>query len=302
MKILIICFSQTGNTLKVAKSLRQGLNEVADSCDLVDFADFDIKKLSEYDLVGLGCPVFYYREPFNISEFINNLRDLQGQHWFVFCSHGSILGLTLISMTDKLEKRGAIVLGSHHTYADATFPSLPHPTITTGHPDSQDLQEAKEFGKTIARCSQALTSGDRNSITKPAPVTEVWVPEEAAMLTPEIMAQIMPRLSINRERCNDCGDCQDSCPVNGIDLETEPPRIQNPCIHCWYCAKICPTCAIEADWNMMVKMMKDQFPRLIQALKDAESRGEFRWLIDPETINLDDPLYKQRERNIQKDG
>ena len=53
---------------------------------------------------------------------------------------------------------------------------------------------------------------------------------------------------------------------------------------------------------MMVKMMKDQFPRLIQALKDAESRGEFRWLIDPETINLDDPLYKQRERKIQEEG
>ena len=101
MKILIICFSQTGNTLKVAKSLREGLNEVADSCDLVDFADFDLSKLSEYDLVGLGCPVFYYREPFNISEFINNLQDLQGQHWFVFCSHGSVLGLTLISMTDS---------------------------------------------------------------------------------------------------------------------------------------------------------------------------------------------------------
>ena len=29
------------------------------------------------------------------------------------------------------------------------------------------------------------------------------------------------------------------------------------------------------------------------------ARGEFRWLIDPETINCDDPLYKQREREIK---
>lgn len=33
-------------------------------------------------------------------------------------------------------------------------------------------------------------------------------------------------------------------------------------------------------------------------LDEAAARGEFRWLIDPETINYNDPLYKQRERKI----
>ena len=299
MKTLIICFSQTGNTVKVAESILEGVKDVTGSCDLVNMADFDPKGLADYDLIGLGCPVFYYEAPYNVREFIKGLPELASQHWFVFCSHGSVLGLTLLSLTERLEKKGATVLGSHHTYADGTIPFYPYPTVTTGHPDTQELQEAQDFGKEMAQCSQAVANGDTGCITKPAPVTEDWVPEQAAMLTPEFMSQVMPRLSINTETCIECGDCQDACPVNGIDIEVDPPRIQEPCIFCWCCAKICPTCSIETDWSPLESMAPDQYARYIKALKDAEARGEFRWHMDPDTLNFDDPLYKQRKRQIE---
>jgi flavodoxin/ferredoxin len=299
MKTLIICFSQTGNTLKLAESILEGVKDATGSCDFVNMADVDQKVLADYDLIGLGCPVFYYQEPYNVREFMEGLPELERQHWFVFCSHGSVLGLTLLSITERLERKGATVIGSHHTYSDATVPFYPYPTVTTGHPDAQELQEARDFGKEIAQCSQAVARGDTGCITKPAPVTEDWVPEQAAMLTSEFMSQVMPRLSINTETCIECGDCQDACPVDGIDIEVDPPRIQEPCIFCWCCAKICPTCSIETDWSPLESMAPDQYARYIKALKDAEARGEFRWLMDPDTLNFNDPLYKQRERQIK---
>lgn len=299
MKTLIICFSQTGNTRKVAEEIGNGITETAGPCHIVSLDELDPHSLADYDLVGLGCPVFYYREPVNVSKFIEGLPDLIGKQWFVFCSHGSVLGLTLLSMTEGLEKKGITVIGSHHTYADGSLPFYPYPTLTTGHPDTHDLQAARDFGKAIARCSKAVAGGDTSCITKPAPVTEPWAPDEAALLTIEFMDQVMPRLSINTEKCIHCGECQEACPVNGIDVNADPPRIQTPCIYCWYCAKTCPACAIEADWSMLVDMAPDNYARYIKALEDAEARGEFRWLINPDTMNYSDPLYKQREREVK---
>jgi len=47
-------------------------------------------------------------------------------------------------------------------------------------------------------------------------------------------------------------------------------------------------------------MAPGNYDKYLQALKDAEARGEFRWLMDPETINFDDPYFKQRKRNLEK--
>ena len=300
MKTLIICFSQTGNTKKVAEYIQEGISQISPYCEIVGLSELDKDKLGEYDLVGLGCPTFYYREPFNVREFMESLTGLDGKSWFVFCSHGSVLGETLNSMTQCLEEQGIVVIGSHHTYADGTLPFYPYPTVTTGHPDERDLQEARAFGVKIAECAQAVADGNTDQISKPAPLTDDFVTEEIAMLSREFMDQVFQILSVNEDTCSECGDCMEACPVDGIDIEASPRRIQNPCIYCWNCAKICPTCSIEADWTMLDQMAPANYEKYIKALKGAEERGEFRWLMDPDTLNFDDPLHKQQERQVKK--
>lgn len=300
MKAAVIYFSQTGNTQKVAGKIRDGILEKIGRCDLFEMAAVDVNALAEYDLVGLGCPVFYFKEPFNVREFLEALPLQHNKHWFVFCSHGAVMGETLISMADGLEGKGAIVIGSHHTYADITVPFYPRPTLTSGHPDDQDLKEAFEFGKKVIRCSKAVSSGDLGCISKPAPIPEDWAINEAALLTRSFLSQVMPVLSINQETCVQCGECQNDCPVRGIDIESDPPRIQKPCIYCFHCASICPTCAIEADWSALDNMAPVNYARYRKALDAAEGRREFRWLIDPDAVDCSDPLHKQRERDLKK--
>jgi flavodoxin/ferredoxin len=299
MKTAIVCFSQTGNTRKVAEKIRDGILKNAGQCDLVRIEEVDGSALTGYDLLGLGCPVFYCKEPFNVRDFMEGLPQQKNKHWFVFCTHGAVMGQTLLSMTECLEKKGASVIGSHHTYADITVPFYPKHTLTSGHPDDQDLKEAFEFGKAIIRCSKAVSDGDTATVIRPSPAPESWAQNEAKMLTREILSKVIPRLSINLETCVQCGECQDSCPVNGIDIESRPPRIQEPCIYCLHCASTCPTCSIEADWSQLVKMAPKNYARYKKALNDAKDRGEFRWLIDPETVDCSYPLHKQREREIK---
>jgi ferredoxin/flavodoxin len=300
MKTAMLYFSQSGNTEKTAESIQAGIVEATGHCRLMELDAVDPGRLAHYDLVGIGCPVFYYKEPFHVRWFIQRLPNLREQPWFVFCTHGSVMGITLVSMTRQLEQKGAKVIGSFHLYADAFLPFYPYPTVTTGHPDDHDLAEARRFGVDIVRCHQAVSRGDDNLIKRPDPVAEDWARKEAELLTIDFMDQVMPRLFINPEICAQCGECQDGCPVAGIDITADPPRIQNPCIYCWYCAKVCPHGAIEADWTALEKAAPGNYARYIRALNDAEKRGEFRWLMDPDTLDFNTPLHRQDRSGLEK--
>jgi hypothetical protein len=41
------------------------------------------------------------------------------------------------------------------------------------------------------------------------------------------------------------------------------------------------------------------YARYNKELDKVSARGEFRWLIDPEAVVFDDPLYEQRKREVK---
>ena len=299
MKTLIICFSQTGNTRKIAECIHDGILNAKSECNIKTLNDVEPTSLSDYELIGIGSPVFWYKEPFNVQDFIEALPDQNGRHWFVFCTHGNIIGDFFPSVTKKLTKKGATVIGFHNTYANITVPFYPNPSYTSGHPDSYDFEQAKAFGREIVERSLKISQNGGDFIPEPGPVSsEEWL-EESKILTKEAIKQFMPEFRINTETCIQCHECEENCPVQGIDIEAEPPRIQEPCIYCWRCVTICPTLSVEADWEPLVAIAPTNYARYKKELDQVAARGEFRWLIDPEAIVFDDPLYKQRQREIK---
>lgn len=298
VKALVIYFSQTGNTRKIAECIHDGIIDVIGQCDITTMNDVDVKFLPDYDLVGIGCPVFYLQEPFNVRYFIDSLPELRKQHWFIFCTHGNIMGNIFPLMQKRLIGKGATVIGFHNSYAGITVPFHPSPSFTTGHPDSYDLEQAKAFGREIAKRSPQITNPDSDLIPAPPPVSSEEV-QQSYMLTPEYLGQIAPKLNIDMEKCTQCHICESNCPVQGIDIEANPPRIQTPCIYCWRCVNVCPTLAINANWGYLVSTIPAYYARFRKMLDEAAAHGKFRWLIDPDTINCNDPLYKQREREIK---
>lgn len=300
MKTLIICFSQTGNTHKIAECIYQGITAAGSQCEMKTLNETTPESLSQYDLIGLGAPVFWYKEPLNVQDFIQTLPEQNSRHWFVFCTHANVIGNFFPSITEKLSKKGAKVIGFHNSYADLTVPFYPYPSYTTGHPDEIDFQEAKAFGENIVeRSAQIQKTGDDGLIPEPGPVSsQEWI-EESKTMTREKISRIIPEFSINTETCIRCRLCEENCPVDGIDIDAQPPRIQDPCIYCWRCVSICPTLSVEADWEPLVEMAPANYARYRKELEKAAARGEFRWLIDPDTIDLNDPLYKQWQRQLK---
>lgn len=302
MNALIVCFSQSGNTLKISEQIAEGIRKAGSICSLESLENIDRGLLLTYDLVGLGSPVFYYKEPFNVADFIESLPQLNGQKWFVFCTHGNVLGNFFPSVSEKIRKKGADIVGFYHSYAEITVPYYPKPSFTSGHPDITDLSDAQLFGRKLPDLIHKYNAAEKEIITGPPPKSsKEWI-KEANRLTRNALEELLPRLSLDTAGCIKCYKCEKNCPVGGIDIENEPPRIQNPCIYCWRCVNVCPTLSITADWDYIVNLAPPNFVRYRRELEKAAVLGDFRWLIDPQKIRFDDPLYKQRRRELKKKG
>ncbi|MGC8564898.1 MAG: DUF362 domain-containing protein [Thermoplasmata archaeon] len=56
-------------------------------------------------------------------------------------------------------------------------------------------------------------------------------------------------MEVDTSKCNYCGACVGSCPVNCMYLdETRIIIDEKACTKCGFCIRICPMGAISAEW------------------------------------------------------
>src|ERR1039457_72316 len=91
VKAIIVYFSQTGNTERIAKAIQTGIKQATSQCDLVKIREADRHALHKYDLIGIGSPVMAW-EPDNVGNFVDSLRSVGGKHVFAFNTHGLLPG------------------------------------------------------------------------------------------------------------------------------------------------------------------------------------------------------------------
>lgn len=51
-------------------------------------------------------------------------------------------------------------------------------------------------------------------------------------------------VTVDREKCNGCGNCVDVCPVQAITMTDMKAAINNDCVECGACVSLCPQGAI----------------------------------------------------------
>jgi flavodoxin/ferredoxin len=278
-------FSQTGGTEKIAFKIQEGILNSDNNCDIIEMKKTENVNLNEYDLIGIGTPTFYYREPINVKNFIQKMQKEDGKHCFIFCTHGSVIGNTFYYMQEELSKKGYIVIGNFDSYSASSLQFYPKIMHTIKHPDEIELQEALDFGKNIYNVSLRVKNGEIDLIPKFNLIDDTWWAKQSKTLTLDILRRIFPKFEINEDICTKCFTCQENCPTDAIDIEAEPPEIQKEsCIFCGYCEKSCPEGAIETDWKLMRVGSKGNLRFYMQELKKAEKQGKFRPYVDYEKI------------------
>lgn len=306
MKSVVVYYSMTGNTKKIAEEIQAGIMERSGQCDIVRLKDFSPKKMAEYDLVGIGSPVINQKEPPNVTEFLHELKTSnEAKHVFVFCTHGATPCRYLANMVATLSKKGMTVIGWADWFGSAFYPAVPKPYLTDGHPDAVDMEEARTFGREMADRHQRIHSGETHFVRKfpqGKEYDELYEPMEVKPWRfPEVMAygKLMRNHApqINKEKCLSpkCSHCIDNCPAKNISSSESGPVFGEKCAYCYLCEQTCPRGAIEVDWKPLEEAHYELVRGWLKKSTDAfESRGRFRRLIQYKDLGWDTPVWKTK--------
>ena len=300
MKCILIYFSQTGNTEKIARAIHTGIKQAAGHCDLVPIKEANPKRLYSYDLIGLGSPVMYI-EPANVTAFIRDMRFLGGKHIFSFCTHCTMGYPYNPSVVPQLRKKGLVVVGWNDWYGSSWGPpNQPTPYLTDGHPDEIDLKQAEAWGKDMVWRSQRISAGETELIPEgPEPFIRPDFGDDSLVKA----LHFRKVAKFESEKClyPECRLCMDHCPVDGIDLTVKPVILGKPCIDCIFCEQICPTGAIHIDDEVFEKLLgwHGNVIKNICApyLDAAEKQGRFRRLMPEEKVGWNTGIYKVHNKH-----
>jgi flavodoxin len=157
MKTLVIYYSETGNTEKLAKAIYEGLeateNEIAKISEATHF--------EKYDVIFIGFPVHGSSVPSKAEKYLKRIPE--GKMLAIFGTHGSLRGGPLaisafhyaITLAPKAKIIGtfacrgevkASLLEKLMDQAEYKFWAL-EAQSASGHPDRADLEDAKQFAK-----------------------------------------------------------------------------------------------------------------------------------------------------------
>ena len=242
---LIAYFSQTGTTTKVAESIATGLRREGYQVDLQDIKEEQQRDVSGYDLLGIGSPVYVFRPPFIVTDYLNNLPDLEGLPTFTFLSHGTYRFDTFKSIQRVLIRKGAKETGYFHCYgADFWLGYLIEGYLfSPDHPTSEELSLAEDFGNQVARNvagkSYALSEEDRS----PNLIFRL----ERFFVNRLFVEKLYSRMfKVDKTNCSKCGLCIEMCPLDNIGEDKDGyPVWGRKCLLCLTCQMKCPKDAIN---------------------------------------------------------
>ena len=165
MKSIVIYYSQTGNTKKIAQAMQKGIIKQTGQCDIARVKEIKPEELVKYDLIGIGSPTWSSCPSPIVIYYIKSLPPtLKGKHFFWYETHGTMPGRCIIRGVKPLQEQGMIVLGWKDWYCQASLPGHAKPWFTDGHPDEIDLAEAEFFGAAMVDHSRKLSEGETNII------------------------------------------------------------------------------------------------------------------------------------------
>ena len=262
MKAIVLYYSATGSTAKIAQAIHKGMCAEIEVCEIASIRKADPGDMSEYDLIVLGSPIWYYRETANLTDFIYNMPDMTGKLCVMFCTHGSFPAGYMFVLSTMVKQKGMTIIGWNNWYGSVhQVLHMPKPYLTDGNPDGISLRQAEEFGREMGDRANRVAQGEKNLIPKPGTGTgpgaeALWkvnpmvaAPGEKPGSEQTISERAQAMRRFNAEKCKypECGKCIDVCPIKAISASDGKLSIKGSCINCTLCDKLCPEEAIELN-------------------------------------------------------
>lgn len=270
MNIAVIYFSATGNTAKIAKTISESLktheNVNVEEIDITTYSSRDKEnKLDKYEGIFFGFPIYAFRAPKLIRDWLNTLGDGKNKMVSAFFTYGGVrVGIAHHNIKQILEEKNLQVVSTGEFLGKHTS-NLAGWTLMSDRPNQEDLNIAKEYAeKTLMRFMGkdiGIVKFDTPEMTE----TQVDKIEDSAN-----KRRIPP--SRHGEECTQCKTCEENCPTNAMDAvlgEADPEK----CIGCLKCVDNCPDEALKvADRKKMFAVMEKALNLTPEILASRKSK------------------------------
>ena len=258
MRLMLVYFSATGNTAKMARLIKEsfiGLGAEVDEHDITPYRARNEKiDLEPYQAVVFGAPIHSWRAPRVVREWLRTL-DGQGKRCSMFFTYGGFkVHPTHYSFRRILEEQNFITVTSAEFLGAHTF-NLGGWKAVAERPNTSDFDVAKEY---VLNTYKRFT-GEDSRILGELEKTE-FSEEELDKIEAfrfNILTQLPTR---NGQDCCMCMICEESCPTGAMDAEAGRAE-EGKCIACLGCVAKCPDEVLKindmsATWSFKLEMEK----------------------------------------------
>ncbi|MBI5679627.1 MAG: flavodoxin family protein [Methanobacterium sp.] len=146
MKTAIIYMSvHRGNTKKIAEAMANALE-----ADIFDLKDVNHDIIKEYDLIGFGSGIYYWKPHKKLRKFVEELDNVENKKAFHFSTSGD--GRYYDWLEKKLSTKGFEILGEFHCkgyYAYSIKGIISRKGLNKGRPNEEDFNNARKFAESL---------------------------------------------------------------------------------------------------------------------------------------------------------
>lgn len=152
---LVIYYSRTGNTKKMAESIAEGIKNEGMEVAIKEVKDVDTDELLKYDALVIGSPTYYGTMAYEIKKLLDESvkfhGKLDGKIGAAFASSANVGGgneTTILDILNALLIHGMIIQGDPQ--GDHYGP------VAIGAPDSRATKQCLRLGNRIAKLAKRL--------------------------------------------------------------------------------------------------------------------------------------------------
>jgi NAD(P)H dehydrogenase (quinone) len=155
-KILIVYYTQSGNTKKMAESVAEGVNREGVEAVLEEVGKIEAQELLKYEAIIIGSPTYYGTMAAEIKKLLDETvefhGELDGKIGAAFASSANIGGgneTTILDILNAMLIHGMIIQGEPQ--GDHYGP------VAIGAPDSRARKQCVRLGAKVAKLVKRLS-------------------------------------------------------------------------------------------------------------------------------------------------
>ena len=238
MKILLIYYTGTFNTRYVTNALKNRLIKAGYLVDTVEVnIDTTIVDLTEYDIIGLGYPIYAFNSPNIFNKYLKKLNFLPSKRYFIYKNSGETLKYNDASsrvIFSILKRQNCDIKNEYHIV-------MPY-TIHFRFDDAFVKEILNYLDKQLEIIAYDLLNNYGSKINEPVKLKLI-----SRFYTLQRLGGPVNSLfyKVDYTKCVKCNKCMDNCPVHNIAFKNGKYKFGRKCLMCMRCSFYCPEDAIE---------------------------------------------------------